>query len=142
MHLITCCRCHVKTKASSSILTQFEGNPTSCSLSSIFSHHACSELRPETHTKNTKTPCPHSIFCVPTESHEVSESFSITVCIYRQQSQDPGPVCLCVGLCVCMCESVRVCVHGWVDECFHLTLPKTKALGPMSHLCYWTLRAR
>lgn len=62
-------------------------------------------------------PCPsYSIFYLPTESHEVSESFAITVCIYRQQCQDPA--------CVYMCESVRVCV--WVHGCLEVTLPKTR----------------
>lgn len=74
-----------------------------------------------------QTPCPpHSIFYLPTESHEVSESFAITVCIYRQQSQDP--------------ECVHVWEWMWVDGCFEVTLPKTRTLSPMTHLHYWTRR--
>lgn len=63
------------------------------------------------------------------QSHEVSESSAITVCIYRRRSQDPGLECMCVCVFVCM----------QVDGGFQLTLPKTRAQSMMTHLSYWTL---
>lgn len=55
---------------------------------------------------------------------------AITVCIYRQQSQDPR----CVYERVCVRACVRVYLYVWVDGCFGVTLPKTRTLNPMTHL--------
>lgn len=93
------------------------GKLPSCSLSSIFCHHASSDLGAKRYTLTLatqglasflplfiQTPCPPlSISRLPTESHEVSESSSITVFIYRQLSQDLGLMCVHVRECMCVC---------------------------------------
>lgn len=100
-------------KKTSSAARHLVRSPAFRSLSSVSFPHASWELAAKTYISCCQckgsefflplflqTPCPPlSIFCLPAESHEVSESSSITVCIYRQSSQDLG-----------LCENVHAYV--------------------------------